>query len=305
MAPAAINLFNEDPRQRLELLGLFSSMEPELAQGGGESRYLYNPGLTQVPRALKTEVTFSISDPKSYEEYVSSISKFLEKYNSSKQLDPEIFKDCSAKYTINDRKGEKKRKMTAQKNLLSGQLAKSAFNFPDKPTTYRDLGPITEDGGQKTSCRFDRSWLGNCSGLQDSTFGFKDGKPCVIIKMNRILGFKPKPPQNGTFPEIPGVPYNPYVIPIICAGKKEDDQPKILDVEYFGMAGIAGFPLNYYPYYGRLIQPYYLQPLIAVQFNVTMGTEVRIECKAFGENINYSDKDRFQGRFDIKFDIKS
>lgn len=228
------------------------------------------PGLTQVPRALKTEITFSLSDPKSYEEYVNSISKFLDKYNSSKQLNPEIFRDCSA-----------------------------------VPTTYTDQGPIPEDGSKKLSCRFDRSWLGSCSGLQDPTFGFREGRPCVIIKMNRILGFKPKPPQNGTFPEIPGAAYNPNVIPIICAGKKEDDQPKILDVEYFGMAGIAGFPLNYYPYYGKLVQPDYLQPLIAVQFNVTMGTEVRIECKAYGENIHYSDKDRFQGRFDVKFDIKS
>lgn len=228
------------------------------------------PGLTQLPKAIKTEVTFSPNDPKSYEDYIAGISKFLEKYNNSQQLDPMIFKDCS-----------------------------------ETPETYIDQGPINGGEGKKLSCRFKREWLGSCSGLQDPTFGFKEGRPCVIIKLNRILGYKPKPPVNGSFPEIPGASYNPYVIPILCAGKKEDDQPKIRDVEYFGMGGIGGFPLNYYPYYGKLLHPYYLQPLIAVQFNVTMDTEVRIECKAFGENIKYSDKDRFQGRFDIKFDIKS
>uniref|UniRef100_A0A8C0HC39 Sodium/potassium-transporting ATPase subunit beta n=1 Tax=Chelonoidis abingdonii TaxID=106734 RepID=A0A8C0HC39_CHEAB len=189
-----------------------------------------------MPDLLKTEVSFSISDPKTYEEYVEGLNRFLKNYDNSQQTDEMIFDDCPGKQT---------------------------------------------PGYEKKVCRFRREWLENCSGILDSSYGYKDGKPCVVVKLNRILGFKPK-------------------------ASKEEDVDKIGTVEYYGLGGYAGFPLQYYPYYGKLLQPKYLQPLMAVQFtNLTYDTEVRVECKVYGENIHYSDKDRFQGRFEVKFDIKS
>lgn len=86
--------------------------------------------------------------------------------------------------------------------------------------------------------------------------------------------------------------------------QREEDASKIGEIKYFGIEG--GFPLQYYPYYGKLLHPQYLQPLVALKFtNLTIGEELRIECKVFGANIDYSDKDRYQGRFDVKFTIQS
>lgn len=62
----------------------------------------------------------------------------------------------------------------------------------DTPADYKERGPYNDAQGQKKVCKFKREWLENCSGLQDNTFGYKEGKPCILVKLNRIIGFKPK-----------------------------------------------------------------------------------------------------------------
>ncbi|XP_036864367.2 protein ATP1B4 isoform X5 [Manis javanica] len=44
----------------------------------------------------------------------------------------------------------------------------------------------------KKACQFKRSFLKNCSGLEDPTFGYSTGQPCILLKMNRIVGFRPE-----------------------------------------------------------------------------------------------------------------
>uniref|UniRef100_A0ACB8FGK2 Sodium/potassium-transporting ATPase subunit beta-1 n=1 Tax=Sphaerodactylus townsendi TaxID=933632 RepID=A0ACB8FGK2_9SAUR len=228
-------------------------------------------GLTNVPQVLKMEISFDPGDPSTYNKYVKAMQAFLKPYDLENQKEPDMDYD----------------------------------SCPTEPSDYIDRGKYDESAGRKKSCRFNRAWLENCSGLNDTSFGYKDGKPCVIIKLNRVLGFKPKPPKNDSLPEDLKARYNNFLIPLHCFAKKEEDVDKIGIVEYYGMGGYAGFPLQYYPYYGKRLHVKYLQPLVAVQFmNLTQEQGVRIECKAYGENIQYSDKDRFQGRFDMKFEIK-
>uniref|UniRef100_A0A8B9BVH3 Sodium/potassium-transporting ATPase subunit beta n=1 Tax=Anser brachyrhynchus TaxID=132585 RepID=A0A8B9BVH3_9AVES len=146
------------------------------------------PGLTQVPQVQKTEISFTASDSKSYEPYVKNLEKFLKDYSADQQTENIVFQDCG-----------------------------------EMPTDYKDRGPYSDAQGQKKVCKFKREWLENCSGIQDPTFGYKDGKPCILVKLNRIIGFKPKAPVNDSLPAEVMAKYSPYLIPVHCAAKREED----------------------------------------------------------------------------------
>ncbi|KAM9820866.1 sodium/potassium-transporting ATPase subunit beta-1b [Neosynchiropus ocellatus] len=223
------------------------------------------PGLSHTPRSDKSEVSFNLNDIETYLPYTKALKDFLAKYDDEAQSNLMKYEDCG-----------------------------------EEPTSYKNRGDLESDMGVRKACTFSRRVLGPCSGLNDPDFGFKDGKPCLIVKLNRIVNYRPKPPSSNTsIPEEAQYKVQPNVIPIHCTNKREEDAGKIGEISYHGIGG--GFPLQYYPYYGKMLHPQYLQPLVAVQFmNLTRNMELRIECKVYGENIAYSDKDRYQGRFDIK-----
>jgi len=227
------------------------------------------PGLSHTPRSLKHEISFNMNDVTTYSKYTKAIKDFLAIYEDEAQSDDLKFEDCG-----------------------------------DVPDTYKMRGDLEGTEGQRKACRFRKAWLDGCSGINDAaTFGFKEGKPCLIVKLNRIVYFRPRPPTtNETLPA--QIKLNPNLIPIHCTHKRAEDEGKVRDIKYFGFGG--GFPLQYYPYYGKLLHPLYLQPLVGIQFaNISMNEDIRIECKVFGANIDYSEKDRYQGRFDVKLSIFS
>ncbi|XP_038642911.1 sodium/potassium-transporting ATPase subunit beta-2-like isoform X2 [Scyliorhinus canicula] len=159
-----------------------------------------------------------------------------------------------------------------------------------KPGTYY----LQEDSGDvrntpKRSCQFNRTMLGQCSGLEDKTYGYNEGKPCILIKMNKIIGFLPSEGKA------------PYVS---CEGKTKDNN-RVHEVLYFPPNGTLD--LIYFPYYGKKAHVNYTQPLVAVKFlNITHNTDVSIECKVYGSNVkNDDERDKFAGRVVFTLNVGS
>ncbi|XP_060716142.1 potassium-transporting ATPase subunit beta-like [Tachysurus vachellii] len=132
----------------------------------------------------------------------------------------------------------------------------------------------------KWSCPFYQSALGNCSGISDPTFGYNTNQPCVIIKMNRVIHFMP---NNGTG----NAPYlNCTVL---------DGQDNVRGYEYYPVNG--SFDLSYFPYYGKLAQPHYVNPLVAVKFDLVNQRHAVIQCRVMANNIAYQNfYDPFEGK---------
>jgi len=142
-------------------------------------------------------------------------------------------------------------------------------------------------------------------------FGMYHGKPCIMVKLNRVYGWEPEPYYNTTeIMELPKMPSSlkEHIIKIWtknCKGKgqaKEEKCPQLrmvwvscggetaADEENLGGVSYTpwhGFPGFYYPY---LNQMHYLSPIVWLQFrNITPGVIIQIRCKAWAKNIKHDD----------------
>ncbi|XP_076818891.1 sodium/potassium-transporting ATPase subunit beta-1-like isoform X2 [Clavelina lepadiformis] len=166
------------------------------------------------------------------------------------------------------------------------------------------------EGDIARSCPFKTADLGPCG---SGEFGYDEGKPCIYVKVNRIINWYPvgftditaatgqsqaqasavsrAPPLRDVL-SVNGGSYDPYKMYISCYGWSDEDRINLngesnlvsINTKYYPADN--GIPFMYYPYYGNLRQPEFVTPVVAVQFtNVTRGQEIKVTCKAYARNI--------------------
>ncbi|XP_016340144.1 sodium/potassium-transporting ATPase subunit beta-2-like [Sinocyclocheilus anshuiensis] len=107
------------------------------------------------PKTDLLEIVYNVEKTENWDSYVQALDNFLAPYNDSQQV------------------------------------MKNDACVPDQYFTQEDSGEVRNN--PKRSCQFNRTVLEECSGLSDHTYGYQDGKPCVLIKLNRVTGQS----QNG------------------------------------------------------------------------------------------------------------
>jgi len=142
-------------------------------------------------------------------------------------------------------------------------------------------------------------------------FGYRAGRPCILLKLNKIYGWVPECYNTSQ------IPYNlPEEIQTImgnlnssqddanrkvwiqCRGQNTADVENIGEIVYYPS---QGFSANLFPY---LNQPGYISPVVFMQLkNPQKGVIIGIECRAYAYNIHHHVMER-QGlvRFEVMID---
>ncbi|XP_062311158.1 sodium/potassium-transporting ATPase subunit beta-2a isoform X1 [Osmerus eperlanus] len=222
---------------------------------------LTTPGMMIRPRGEALEIVYNRDDPDSWRSYATALDIFLSPYNDSQQ---------------------------ARTNDLC---------VPDRYFVQEDSGEVRNN--PKRSCQFNLSTLEECSGLSDPSYGYAHGKPCVLIKLNRVIGMLPGKDGQSPYVSCGAKKYK------VGKGEWKEDSDSIGELSYFPPNGT--FNLMYFPYYGKRAQVNYTQPLVAVKFqSISMNTDVNIECQINSNTIaTGNERDKFAGRVSFKLRIST
>jgi len=167
----------------------------------------------------------------------------------------------------------------------------------------------------------DWSYHSKCT--KPDNYGYYHGRPCVLLKMNKVVGWEPEPYYNltevGSLEKMPQKLKNTIVKTWEknCKGKgekKEEKCPNLrmiwvscegvtaADKEYAGLIKVYklhGFPGYYYPYWN---QQNYLSPMVWLQFrSLTPGVLVSVQCKLWARNIRHDPSSPTKGG--VQFEI--
>lgn len=181
-------------------------------------------------------------------------------------------------------------------------------DFENTPLTpkNRELGDWAH---KDKSCEFNKEWLSDQGSdykcITQEDYGYRFGKPCILIKLNRIYDWVPEPytieevRNHTTMPlrlkdDIEKIHREkcggwaepcPYMnmVWLHCDGEDDPDIENIGPVTY---TPFRGFPGYFYPYRN---QRGYLSPIVMVQLkNPEPGVLMNIECTAWASNIRHS-----------------
>ncbi|CAC5425445.1 ATP1B [Mytilus coruscus] len=137
------------------------------------------------------------------------------------------------------------------------------------------------------ACRFALQDLGKIC-IKQQNFGMKDGKPCVLLKLNRVFDWHPENYQNES--EVPSEikdTYLPYYVHLKCFGVTPADEDNMGRIEYYPA---GGFHFKYFPFRN---QQGYRSPLVFVRFaSPSLHILIMVECKAYARNIRQNSVER-------------
>jgi sodium/potassium-transporting ATPase subunit beta len=157
-------------------------------------------------------------------------------------------------------------------------------------------GDCNTYGGERDPhkfCPFELRVIPNeCSESQN--FSYHLGKPCILVKLNRIYGWKPDPYMERPKDYPPQAPFREGHVQITCEGQSWVDKENIGPIDYYPQA----IETKYFPFTN---QPGYQSPFVMVHLkNPRPGVVIFIECKAWAKNIQH---DRTKSRGMVNFEL--
>ena len=227
-------------------LALFlKTIDPNLPRYYGKGTIIgANPGVGYQPWLKddpdSTLISFSTEDPSSYSHYVQALEKYLNKYSNTNKT-----RECSSTESNSD--------------------------------IVRD-GKISDKYVE--ACRFELDKFNKNGCSKANSYGFADGKPCIILSLNRLIGWSPQNFDDGQVPKEVASRYKKGSIAFNCNGMYEPDKERIGSLSYIPPNGIDG---RFYPY---AVMDNYHQPIAMVKFNsLPKNRVVMVECRAYAKNI--------------------
>jgi len=165
-----------------------------------------------------------------------------------------------------------------------------------------ELNAVKDEESDKV-CAFDLELLGDeCT--KDTGYGYQDGKPCVLLKINKVFEWTPKllssdntsdSTVQDAFDKV-RVQYeyktgllqlNPTGVPVTCMGENYGDKDNIGELKFFPE---DGFISSFFPYTNK---KNYQQPLVMVQFTkLTPNVPIQVWCKIWADGVYHHKNDK-------------